>query len=75
MDKARHVCKHCARIINVTKGLSHAFPLEGEKYCTWCYFSLFFSDRKVNFAVPYEEFLRVADPKFLEEALQRARQS
>jgi hypothetical protein len=75
LDRARHVCAYCGRIINVTKGLSHAFPLEGKKYCTWCYFSLFFSDRSVAFALPYQEFLKRADPKFIEEALQRAKTS
>lgn len=72
MDRARHVCSQCSRVINVTKGLSHAFAMEGSKFCTWCYYRLFFSERKLTGAVPYDEFMRVADPRFIDEALNRA---
>ena len=72
MEKGRHVCTHCGRIVNVTKGLSHAFAMEGRKYCTWCYHSLYFVERKATGAVPHDEFVRVADPKFIEEVIQRA---
>ena len=58
--------------MNVTKGLSHAFAMAGRKYCTWCYHSLYFTERRTGGAVPYEEFMRVADPRFIEEAIQRA---
>lgn len=72
MSHASHICTYCSRIINVTKGFSHAFPYEGKKYCTWCYNRLFFSDADVKFSVPYKEFLRIADPQFIVEMIQKA---
>ena len=70
---ARHVCIRCGKIIEITKGLSHAFTMGGKKYCTWCYHSLFFSDgSNAAVAVTYQDFIRMADPKFIEEAIQKA---
>jgi hypothetical protein len=72
MDRARHVCAHCARIIGVTKGTSHAFAMAGKKYCSWCYNSLYLNDsQNKRFAVEPAEFLKRADPKFFEELLQK----
>ncbi len=71
--RATHVCCQCGKIIEITKGLSHVFAMAGRNFCTWCYNSLYFSDKyNSEAAVPFEEFIRKADPRFIEDMLKKA---
>ena len=71
MENARYVCHQCARVIGVTKGVSHSFAMAGRKFCTWCYNSLFLSVKKDAACVDPTAFLQRADPRFFEELIQK----